>query len=201
MSIRIAIRSFLPRAATIIPALLVSCGLFEPRTPEDPSQASLNFRPPTDPAIVIANLQSAIDQKNVANYASCFADPMKVGRPFLFAPSAEASAQYAGVFSSWSFTQEQSYFQNLVAKSSPTAFSNLLLTLKTSAVTADSVIYSYDYILTFEHNEIGFPKTARGNLQFTLVTDNSNFWTIYRWIDFKTGGDITWSMFKGKFSN
>jgi hypothetical protein len=201
MGIRNATHRFHPLAAAIFPAVLISCGIFEPRTPEDPSQASLNFRPPTDPVIVIANLQSAIDQKNVANYASCFADPMKVGRPFLFTPSAEASAQYAGVFSSWSFTQEQSYFQNLVAKSSPAAFSNLLLTLKTSAVTADSVIYSYDYILTFEHNEIGFPKTARGNLQFTLVTDNSNFWTIYRWNDFKTGGDITWSMFKGKFSN
>jgi hypothetical protein len=181
--------------------ILTSCGLFEPRTPEDPTQSSLNFRPPTDPTIVISNLQNAIDERNVANYASCFTDPSKAGRPFFFTPSADAGAQYAGVFSGWTFTQEQSYFQNLVAKSSPTAFSNLLLTMKSTAVTADSVSYSYDYILTFEHNETGFPKTAKGNLQFTLVTDNSNFWTISRWIDFKTGEDITWSMFKGKFSN
>lgn len=185
----------------LLSALILSCGLFEPRTPEPPSQSGLDYRPPTDPAIVIANLQSAIDQKNVANYSNCFADPSKVARAFAFIPSPEASAQFSGVFGSWSYSQELSYFQNLVAKSSPTGFSNLLLTSKSSIVTADSVVYSYDYILTFEHTEAGFPKSARGNLQFTLGTDNSNFWIIYRWADFKTGNDFTWSMFKGKFSN
>ena len=200
-----SVSSFLLVAALCFCACLpfssLGCGLFEPRTPEPPSQSSLNFRPPTDPAIVIANLQSAIDQKNVANYVRCFADPATMRRRFVFTPSAEANAQYGSAFSNWDVTEEQAYFQNLTARSSPTAFSNLLLTPKSSVVTADSVIYSYDYIFTFEHSDPGFPKTARGNLQFSLATDNSNFWMIYQWSDFKTGEDITWSMFKGKFSN
>jgi hypothetical protein len=197
---RLAARSF-----TMIAGFLVAgsagCGLFEPRSPEPPAQSSLDFRPPTDPSIVIENLQSAIDQKNVANYVNCFSDVAKQQRRFVFIPSAEGSAQYGGVFANWSLSEEQSYFQNLTAKSAPTAFSNLVLTLKSSVVSADSVVYNYDYTLTFEHSDASFPKTASGNLQFSLGADNSNFWSIYRWIDFGTGNDITWSLFKGKFSN
>ena len=180
---------------------LPGCGLFEPRTPEDPTQQSLNLRPPTDPTIVIANLQSAIDQKNVANYMSCFPDPLKSSRQFIFTPSADASALYAGVLTAWNRDEEQAYFQNLIARSAPTAFSSLLLTLQSSTVTPDSVVYNYDYTFTFEHSDPGFPKSARGNLQFTLGTDNNNFWMIYRWIDIKTTNDATWSLFKGKFAN
>lgn len=180
---------------------LAGCGLFEPRTPEDPSQSSLNYRPPTDHTIVISNLQNAVEQRNVANYTSCFSDPAKQGRPFIFIPSVEAAAQYASVLANWSLEAEQGYFQNLVAKSPSGAFTSLLLTVKSSDVNPDSVVYSYDYVLTFEHSDPDFPKTARGNLQFTLTRDPNNFWAISRWIDFKTTDDVTWSTFKGRFSN
>jgi hypothetical protein len=188
---------------TILLLGLVSsgCGLFEPRDPEDPASSRLDFVPPTEPSIVISNLQNAVDQKNVANYTACFSDPSAGGRAFVFVPSAEASAQYGPALSSWGTPQEQTYFQNLIARSPINAAASLQLTQKSQLVTADSVIYSYDYIFTFEHSETGFPKIARGNLQFALAPDAANRWSIYRWIDFKTGSDITWSMFKGKFSN
>ena len=116
-------------------------------------------------------------------------------------PSTEASAQYPGLLTQWTTAEELSYFQNMIAKSPPNGFSSLSLTQRSSVVTPDTVLYEYDYVLTFEHTEPGFPTTARGNLQFSLGTDNSNFWSIYRWSDFKTTNDITWSLMKGKFSN
>ncbi len=177
------------------------CGLFEPRDPEDPTQSSLNYRPPTDPSILLANFQSAIEQKNVANYVSCFADQARGAHPFVFVPSADAAALYGPVFSNWSVAEEQSYFQNLIARSSTKAYATLSLTLQSTTVAADSIVSSYDYVLVFEHNEAGFPKTARGRLQFTLSVDASNFWTVQRWADFATTPDISWSHFKGKFSN
>jgi hypothetical protein len=192
-----------PRSLIAILTLLVPlhCSLFEPREPEPPTQSSFDFRPPTVPTIVISNLQNAVAQKNSANYMSCFADPLKTGRAFTFIPSAEASAQYPGLLANWTIADELSYFQNLIAKAPPNGFSSLLLTPKSSVVTADSVIYDFDYTLTFEHTEAGFPTTSRGTLQFSIGTDNTNFWTIYRWSDFKTTTDITWSLVKGKFSN
>ncbi|MBI4534872.1 MAG: hypothetical protein HY708_01250 [Ignavibacteriae bacterium] len=186
--------------AVLLCGLALRCSLFEPREPEPPTQSSFDFRPPTVPGIVITNLQSAVAQKNVANYISCFADPSRTSREFSFEPSADASALYPSVLRNWTFEDEQSYFQNLVAKATPNGFSNLLLIPKDSIITADSVIFSFDYTFTFDHTEAGFPSTARGTLQFSLGAENS-FWMIYRWSDFKTTDDITWSSFKGKFSN
>lgn len=149
----------------------------------------------------MANLQSAIDQKNIVNYMGCFADPSKGNLPFVFIPSADAGALYAGALTGWSYEDEQSYFQNLIARSPVQAFSSLSLALKTSTISADSVVYSCDYVLVFEHTDPGFPRTARGALQFTVRVDDSNFWMIQRWVDFKTTTDISWSHFKGNFSN
>ncbi|MBP1657446.1 MAG: hypothetical protein H6Q31_2047 [Bacteroidetes bacterium] len=182
-------------------ALGGGCGLFEPRDPEEPSQSSLNYRPPTDPDIVITNLQSAIEQKSVANYAACFADASRGASPFVFIPSADAAAIYGTTLGSWSLQEEQEYFQNIIARSNQQANATLALTLKTTTVSSDSVVSAYDYVLVFEHSDPGFPKTARGSLQFTLREDASNFWMIQRWVDFKTTSDISWSHFKGKFSN
>ncbi len=178
-----------------------ACSLFETRSPEEPSQSGCDYRPPTAHGDVLINLQNAIAQKCVDTYSSCFADPSRTSRPYTFTPAAEASAQYPSVFTSWTFAEEQSYFRNLVARKRQNGFANLLLTPKDSVITADSVTYSFDYTLTFEHTETGFPSTARGNFQLTLGTDNNNFWVIYRWIDFKTTDDISWSSFKGKFSD
>lgn len=178
------------------------CGLFEPRTPEDPSQQSLTFIPPTDHGIVISNLENAIAQKNAENYLKCIADPSKTQRTFVFVPSAEAISQYASVFTGWTRDNEDAYFRNLVSRSPTNAFSNLILSLKSSVVTADSVTYNYDYTFTFDHADANFPRTARGNMQLSLGIDSYNNWMIYRWSDYKTtASDVTWSLFKGKFSN
>jgi hypothetical protein len=180
---------------------LASCGIFEPRDPEDPTQSGLNFRPATTPEIVISNLQNAVDQKSADNYANCFTDPSKGLRPFVFIPSADASAQYPSVMLTWNFRQEDSYFRNLVDKTSAGGFSSLSLQLDNSVIGSDSVLYTYRYTLVFEHNEPGFPRTAKGTLQFTLSPDASNIWYIHRWVDFNTETTVSWSMFKGKFSN
>jgi hypothetical protein len=181
--------------------MLQGCGLFDTRNPEEPSQSSSDFRPPTVPEVVIENLRNAIAQKNIENYINCLADPVRTGREYEFVPSPEAGAQYPSVFTSWSFGDERTYFQNLIAKARANGFAQLHLTPRSSVVTADSVVYNYDYILTFEHTETGFESMARGNLQFSLAPDNTNFWSIHRWSDFKTGDNITWSQFKGRFSN
>jgi hypothetical protein len=175
----------------------LGCGLFEPRTPEEPSQPSLDILPRTDPHAVVTNLQTAVDQKNVATYVSCFADPATTTRQFVFL----ASARYASVLSGWSLIDEQAYFQNMVANSTPAGTANLILLPKSSVETSDSVVYGYDYVLTFEVKDPSVPRTARGNLQFSLGRDNSGNWMIYQWADFKTTTDTTWSLFKVKFSN
>ena len=177
------------------------CGLFEPRSPEAPTQSSQTFLPAPDPLIVISNLQDAIEQKSVPNYMQCLADPLAGVHIFLFVPSSEGTAQYGSQFRTWSTAEEQAYFQNLTTRTTPASISKLDLTEKTRSLAADSALLEYDYTLTFENTAAGFPSRASGNLQFALQRSSSNIWTIYRWTDFKTTNDITWSLFKGKFSN
>ena len=177
------------------------CGLFEPRSPEAPTQSSQTFLPATDPLIVISNLQDAIEQKSVPNYMQCLADPLAGVHIFLFVPSSEGTAQYGSLFRTWSTAEEQAYFQNLTTRTTPASISKLDLTEKTRSLAADSALLEYDYTLTFENTAAGFPSRASGNIQFALQRSSSNIWTIYRWTDFKTTNDITWSLFKGKFSN
>lgn len=179
-----------------------SCNIFEPREAEQPSQSGFQYLPKTFPSNVILNLQNAIGQKDGVGYIACFTDSTRSSHTFSFTPSEDAIRIYASVLRNWSFQQEQSYFQNLVAKRrQPLSFSNLTLIAKDSVITGNEArTYSYDYTLTFEHTEPGFTQTVRGSLQFTLVNDNSE-WTISRWVDLKTRDDLTWSSFKGKFSN
>jgi len=188
-------------AALLGAGALGGCGLFEPRTPQAPTQSSQTFLPATDPFTVISNLQSAVAQKSVPNYVQCLADQSAGGRTFVFIPSSEGTALYASLFRSWTTTDEQAYYQNLTTRTTPASLSQLDLTQKSQSLAADSALLEYDYTLTFENTMAGFPSRASGDVQFALQRSASNIWTIYRWTDFKTTGDITWSLFKGKFSN
>lgn len=184
----------------LLPFLAGSCALFETREPEPPSQTSSDFRPPIGADIVITNLQGAIAHKNLQNYISCFSNPARTQRGFTFIPTTQARAQYS-TLDSWDYDKEQAYMNNLISHKTPNGFSNLLLTQKSIFSSSDSVVYTYDYIFTFEHNDPGFPNsTAAGELQFTIAPDNTSFWSIIRWVDIPTTLPTTWSSFKGWFS-
>ena len=189
------------QGAALLALVLGGCGLFDPRTPQAPTQSSQTFLPATDPLIVISNLQSAVAQKSVPNYMQCLADPSSGGHAFVFIPSSEGTALYASLFRTWTTAEEQAYFQNLTTRTTPASLSELDLTQKSQSLAADSALLEYDYTLTFENTVQGFPSRASGDVQFALQRSASNIWTIYRWTDFKTTNDITWSLFKGKFSN
>ncbi|MEW6510772.1 MAG: hypothetical protein AB1428_07400 [Bacteroidota bacterium] len=181
--------------------VMAGCGWFEPRDAEAPTESGGQFPPATDPKIAVSNLQQSVDLKSVQNYVACFSTPASDGRSFVFIPSSEGSAQYASVFSSWTTAEEQAYFQNLSARTTPTSTSSLVLTEKSFFLSGDSALAEYDYTLTFEHTDATFPKVATGNLQFAIGRNNANIWSIYRWADFKTTASTSWSLFKGKFSN
>jgi hypothetical protein len=184
-------------AGSVVPG----CGLFDTRTPEPPSESNCFSVPQTRPGTVITNLQTAIAQKCVDTYAACFSGGSPGQQPLVFVPSAEAREQYAAVMNNWSTTDEQAYFRNLTARGVVNGFASLLLAPRDSVISPDSVVYSYDYTFTFQHTEPGFPVTARGNMQLSLAPDANNVWRIYRWVDLKTTDDVTWSIFKGRFSN
>lgn len=187
----------LPAIGCGLVACFLSCGLFEPRSPQDPTQSGQNPPPATIADEVVTNLQSAVIQGSVVNYMSCFADPAKTTRTFTFVPS----AGYAAQLSNWSRTDEQTYFDNLVHRAPTNGFANLDYQNESWVRTSDSATFYCDYTFTFQHSVPNFPTTAQGSLQFSIAPGNDGTWMIYRWADFKTVTDTTWSLFKLKFSN
>lgn len=194
-----------PRHLVLPLVLLVqSCSLFETRDPAPPSQTGLDVRQATTANDVIINLQSAIRQRSIVNYMACFADPERTGRAFVFVPSPDAQSQYGPILSDWTYQDEQQYFRNLVeASTQGSGIMELALTPIEVNSSPDSVLFTFGYQLTaVTPSSVNFPDTARGNLQFFVAPDNTGIWAISRWYDFNTSPDaITWSYFKGRFSN
>lgn len=173
-----------------------SCDLFQTRDPEFPVQNKSTFNTPVTPDIVLANLRSAVGEYNVDNYMRCFVDTTV--HTYEFIPSQEAEASYPTVFSRWSLDAERQYFVRLGLPTNGTP--TLSLTTRNSAVSSDSVTYLLSYTFFFPHHRTDVPQVVRGNMQLTLGADNQRRWSIYRWQDFKTLSDSTWSIWKAVFS-
>ncbi len=177
---------------------LNSCGLFDTRTPQDPSSARSNYIPPTTPDNVIQNLMSSISDKNSTNYLKC----MYTGQ-YQYIPDSKSQAIYGVIFSTWSMNSEKHYLDNLIAQSDQNASSNLFLSeTVTSQLSSDSAVTTSNYILVFQHNRANIPKSAVGNFRITTKTDANSFFYITKWEDFRNNDtDFTWSELKANFSN
>jgi hypothetical protein len=189
-----------PAQAAILLVFLLplsACDLFQTREPEQPSQTTSTFIPPTSYDLVLRNLQFAVSEYNVDNYMRCFVD--SAYRRYEFIPAPEARARFANIFNTWSLESERRYFQNLGAPSigAPS------LTFPSQApiyTGSDSVIYNLNYTLYFPHRKAGIPQVVQGNMQLYLGVDPRRLWSIYRWQDSRTTTDSTWSYWKAVFS-
>ena len=169
----------------------ISCDLFKTRTPEEPSQQSSNYTPPTEPSLVLQNMVSEFEGADVVHYTSSFSDA------FSFTPSTSAQGKYNVDWTAWNSTQEQKYFQNLfvqINNSSVTlTFESISPTLINS--TTYQVVTAYNLILPAQAGAI---RKFNGQAQFTLIQDQSGSWYINKWVD--VGTDSTWSDLKGAFT-
>jgi len=181
---------------------VISCDLFKTRTPEEPSQKSSNYVPPTEPSLVFQNMTNAFHDANSVNYGLSFADTVKSDYLFVFEPTLQAQSRYTGVFLQWTKLSEQQYFANMQSKLQSGSVPTLeFLTLTPQGIATDSIQYEATYRLTVPHTQSNIPTLAKGNAQFFLVSDHSRNWVIRRWVDLaQNQSDFTWSDLKGAFA-
>ena len=178
-------------------ALVAGCNIFQTRDPQSPSETNSTYSPPVSPEIVLSNLEAAIRDYNVDNYIRCFSDAAT--RAYEFTPSQGVRANYPGLFSQWNLESERRYFLNLGSPkgSSPSlTFTNQ----QSLSVSSDSVIYNMNYMFIFPHHRANVPQMVQGNMQISIASDAQHHWSIYRWQDFQTVTDSTWSYWKAVFS-
>lgn len=172
------------------------CNIFATRDPASPNSSRPNFTTPTSPAIVIANLKSAIEEKNTENYMLCLDTAQ-----FKFAASAQSLTTYP-ILSTWDISKERQAFVNLVLKMDISSLAHLTLANeKPDLQPPVSATLESDYSLSFYYSASTTASIYSGKLRFTFLQSNDGKWAISNWSDDGTNsGTKTWSDLKGELS-
>lgn len=179
-----------------------SCTLFNTREPENPVSDNQTLPDAKTAGELFGNLKTSIEQKNILEYTKLFSDSVIHQRMFVFVPTQTAGSRYGVIFSAWDKNAEAEYFRNAVtsvgASSSP-QFQTSSLSVVTFQ--SDSAQYTFDYLLFFPHHRSDV-KTQQfvGRSEIMMSQDKNFTWRIYRWIDFETKRDSSWSDLKGQFA-
>jgi hypothetical protein len=187
-------------AATL---LFPSCDLLKTRDPQSPVTASTTNPPANSPTALLDNFISDIAKKNPQEYAKLFSDTASDNKTFTFVPAQSAAIRYTAAFSNWTKQSEQDYFQKAMASLNASALPSLVFMNDIShgvvMFQSDSAVFQSDYILFIPHTQPNLTTTFKGKASFYMAPNIANTWTIYRWEDFETAKDSSWSELKGQF--
>ncbi len=174
---------------------------FATRKPEEPVTNQSNWIQPTSPIYVIVNLQNAISERNIANYLRCLADTSVSSKQYRFFPEPAVANANPGLFFGWSKQEESNYLQQLNAFLPDDSTATVKFERLNETTFQDSVILLQNYNLKMHYKcQTGdCPRNLRGQAEFRLVRSDDDFWYIYRWSDFATGDEPSWSELKAKF--
>ncbi len=183
----------------ILVVLVSSCGVFEPRDPEEPTKGNSSYIPPTTYSIVIQNMKQSITEKNVDNYISCFVnDPTMPS--YIFDPSAEILASYADIFSNWDVAEEKRYFTTEIASLESGITPQLNLEdISYESLSPDSISFISDYSLAIPQTSNEKQQNYKGRMQFIIIKNKLNgLWFVYTWKDISFEDFESWSSLKAK---
>jgi hypothetical protein len=193
--------TLMPRCVVICIGLalcfnLMSCDLFKTRTPDEPSQQSSNYIPPTDPTLVLQNMVNEFQDLDAFHYNQSFSKTS-----FSFEPATSARTRYGGELLNWDQTKEEDYFNNVIKNLQPNSKVTLVFTPMTSTNFPDSCEIGTAYYLNVPHTKAHVARVFTGQSQFTMIRDPQGNWHISRWVDVGVNpSDSTWSDLKGIFA-
>lgn len=172
--------------------LMIGMSCFNIRQVEPPDNTASDWVSPTDYLILLANLRTAISQRNTQNYIRCFnQDSLQ------FIPAASLLNDNESVWLGWSIQDEQTYFDNFVADLASPSGNSLSLTEKDlQDVTSDSLKYVGDYTLHVNHSDTALSRLFKGQIQLLIKINAFNEWEIHRWQDIELFQDSSWSQLK-----
>lgn len=183
-------------AYVFILLLFVSCDLFDPRESEYPSNSGVSWQDPTNPDIVIENMQSAFNGSSVL-YMDCFDDSFE-----FFADTSDINEYTTYNFSSWDKLVENDTVNQLfaVVPADSSQSSEFIIDTENPdpASPQDSATIYREYSIsvpTATHS------LAAGIAEIKLVEDADGFWSIVEWVDFRheQSAFVTWAVMKAAY--
>lgn len=174
---------------------------FATRKPEPPKNDQSTWVQPTSPNYVLANLRNAISEKNITNYMQCLADTSNSEKQFRYIAEPSVANANPGLFEHWDKQDEFNYLNQLSAYVTEDSIPKVSLTTLKENTFQDSVILfqSYELEVHYKCQEIDCVHNMKGQVEFRLVRTNEDLWYIYRWSDFSTGDNHTWSDLRAVF--
>lgn len=187
-------------AFVILSIFFMSCDLFDTRIPQEPGSGNQTLPIAFTKEILFANFRDAFQQKNSDEYRKLFSDTSTHNQQFIFIPAASAGTRYS--FLSWDKVTEDEYFRNIIASvGSSSSFRFDLVTIpKIVSYQSDSAKYSFMYLLFVPHNRGAVTQQFVGSGDVYVSPDKNAIWRLYRWVDFETKKDSSWSELKGQFA-
>lgn len=178
----------------------MSCDFFNTRDPQQPDSGNQTLPIAFTKEILFANFRDAFQQKNRDEYNKLFADTTTHSHSFTFIPAASAGTRYS--FSFWDKALEDEYFRNILSSvGGSSSFRFDLVTIpKIVSYQSDSAKYSFEYLLFVPHNRAAVTQQFVGTGDIYVSPDKNAIWRIYRWVDFETKKDSSWSELKGQFA-
>lgn len=162
------------------------------REVEEPDTGSSDWVSPSDYTILLNNLRTSVNQRNVQNYLRCFEqDSLR------FLPSTPVYTGNEILWDNWAWQDEQNWFDNVIADLGLTSGNRLIVNeVDLQAFSSDSLRYIGDYSLTMNHRDTALTVLFKGQLEFLMKVNQFNEWEISRWIDYETNMDSSWSRLK-----
>jgi len=188
----------------LVCTLLLSCNLFDTRDAENPVSGNQTLQTAFSKEILYGNFILAFKQKNIQEYGKLFADTVTHVQSFTFIPTQSSGARYSSVFMSWNKNSETEYFGNAISAVGISSSIEFIVTSVPQIIARepDSAQYTFTYTLFIPHNRSDVKlQQFEGRCEITMSPGKDNpIWKIYRWIDYETKKDSSWSELKGQFA-
>jgi hypothetical protein len=191
-------------AAVALICTLPGC-IFSPRDPDGPPDAGTDIPwvTPTDTDKVLTNLGAALAGEGISNYMDCFTDDFR----FHVDPSDSLDAGQEGFdrYANWTAADEETYIGGVFLESAE-GIDVVFTPVDEPNAEDDDTYRRDDYELTIVwqsgDHQPGEPVTYRGRVTLWLRRDDTQLWSIYKWVDRRAdspGGSDTWGVLRGDY--
>ncbi len=182
----------------------VSCGWFDTRTPEEPSEGSVPWRQPTQARYVVENLQHSLEGMALDLWARCF-----LVEAFVFHADPALARTDPARYEGWSWEVEERVTRRLIEAVEHhwgEKDSSIVVRLPPSSGQewlvngVDSAMVQCRYALTVHHGSPDVDSLARGTLRWAFRRSSlDQLWYLVEWWDFGDENATAWSAIKGAF--
>ncbi len=177
--------------------ILSSCNVFSTRKAEDPNKRVDWNSFQTTPVKTLENLQYSYNyRENVYNYSSLFFEDFR----FYFDSQ---DANDFNIPSSWSKSAEIDMLLNTYQRIDSGSSMQLVLSTipdQSDNIQANQAWLYRTYELTVRHSIENMPELFIGKFRLFLIKEQSGFWKIKEWNDYRTTSPYTWGRMKNAFS-